>query len=53
MLKLRRLLVLLTCLLLATAALAQLEGSPLADPRAVVLSGQARFTVLTPQLIRM
>lgn len=24
-----------------------------ADPRAIVVSGQARFTVLTPQLIRM
>lgn len=29
------------------------EHSPLADPRAVVLSGNARFTLLTPQLIRM
>ncbi len=27
--------------------------SAIADPRAVVLSGHARFTVLTPQLIRM
>lgn len=27
--------------------------NPLADPAAVVLAGQARFTVLTPQLIRM
>ena len=26
---------------------------PVADPRAVVIVGQARFTVLTPQLIRM
>lgn len=28
-------------------------NDPAADPRAVVVSGQARFTVLTPQLIRM
>ncbi len=27
--------------------------SAIADPRAVVLAGHARFTVLTPQLIRM
>ncbi len=53
MLKLRRLLVLFAVLLLATAAVAQLEGNPKADPRAVVTSGQARFTVLTPQLIRL
>ena len=26
---------------------------PVADPRAVVIAGNARFTVLTPQLIRM
>jgi len=28
-------------------------NNPVADPRAVVTSGQARFTVLTPQLIRL
>lgn len=28
-------------------------GNPKADPRAVVEAGNARFTVLTPQLIRM
>jgi alpha-glucosidase (family GH31 glycosyl hydrolase) len=27
--------------------------NPVADPRAVVISGQARFTILTPQLIRI
>jgi alpha-glucosidase len=27
--------------------------SPVADPRSTVLSGNARFTILTPQLIRM
>ena len=26
---------------------------PVADPRAVVILGNARFTVLTPELIRM
>jgi alpha-glucosidase len=26
---------------------------PVADPRAIVTAGHARFTVLTPQLIRM
>ena len=30
-----------------------LAPDPSADPRAVVLAGHARFTVLTPQLIRM
>ncbi len=29
------------------------EDNPLADPKAVVTLGNARFTVLTPQLIRM
>lgn len=28
-------------------------ANPVADPRAVVVSGQARFTILSPQLIRM
>jgi alpha-glucosidase len=28
-------------------------ANPVADPRAVVISDQARFTVLTPQMIRM
>jgi alpha-glucosidase (family GH31 glycosyl hydrolase) len=27
--------------------------NPVADPRAIIVSGQARFTVLTPQLIRI
>jgi alpha-glucosidase len=39
--------------LVATASFAQLEGNAYADPKAVVVSGQARFTVLTPQLVRM
>src|ERR1700685_2320295 len=29
------------------------SANPVADPRAVVISDQARFTVLTPRLIRM
>lgn len=44
--------VLLFVLLTATGARAQ-QNNPLADPKAIVASGQARFTVLTPQLIRM
>jgi alpha-glucosidase len=28
-------------------------NNPVADPRAIVLQGNARFTVLTPELIRM
>ncbi len=35
-----------------TRALAQ-EDNPVADPKAVVVEGNARFTVLTPQLVRM
>jgi len=31
----------------------QAENDPVADPKAVVTFGHARFTVLTPQLIRM
>jgi Glycosyl hydrolases family 31/Domain of unknown function (DUF5110) len=33
--------------------LAFAQDNPVADPKAVVISGNARFTVLTPQLIRM
>jgi len=40
-------------LLFAAAGLRAQTNNPAADPRAVVISGQARFTVLTPQLIRM
>ena len=35
------------------AAQAEPESNPVADPKAVVPFGHARFTVLTPQLIRM
>ncbi|MGO8932739.1 MAG: TIM-barrel domain-containing protein [Terracidiphilus sp.] len=34
-------------------AVAALPDNPVADPKAVVTLGHARFTVLTPQLIRM
>ena len=36
-----------------TAAAAQPVDNPVADPKAIVTAGHARFTVLTPQLIRM
>jgi alpha-glucosidase len=29
------------------------QDNPVADPKAVVVAGQARFTLLTPQLVRM
>ena len=32
---------------------AEAEANPVADPKAIVTVGKARFTVLTPQLIRM
>ena len=37
----------------APAAAAESAGDPLADPRAMVKLGKARFTILTPELIRM
>src|SRR5450631_2222309 len=40
-------------LLLTTASFAQQIYKPAADPKAVVVEGQARFTVLTPEMIRM
>ena len=47
-----RLRLLLSLLLISVCAAAQ-QNHPVADPKAIVISGQARFTVLTPQLIRM
>jgi alpha-glucosidase len=38
---------------LVNAAVAPNSNDPVADPRAVVLAGSARFTVLAPQLIRL
>ncbi|MGN1212014.1 MAG: TIM-barrel domain-containing protein [Candidatus Cryptobacteroides sp.] len=44
----------LLCLVCATAGAADLQGNnPVADKAATVISGNARFTVLTPRLIRM
>ncbi len=43
--------ILIAWVLAGIGAIAQ--DNPKADPRAIVISGQARFTVLTPQLIRM
>ena len=37
----------------STAAQSEAVTNPVADPKAVVVLGHARFTVLTPQLIRM
>ena len=38
---------------LCVQAVGQQKGDPVADPQAVVTIGNARFTILTPQLIRM
>ncbi|MGI9103063.1 MAG: TIM-barrel domain-containing protein [Terriglobales bacterium] len=48
---LRTRLAVIAILLIAGAAFAQ--DNPLAAPKAIVVSGHARFTVLTPRLIRM
>ncbi|HEX6559947.1 MAG TPA: TIM-barrel domain-containing protein, partial [Longimicrobiales bacterium] len=40
-------------LLAVLLSLAAQSGDPVADPRAVVTDGAVRFTILTPQLIRM
>lgn len=37
----------------AVAAVAGASADPQADPKAVIVEGQARFTVLTPRLVRM
>ena len=37
----------------AETSLEQPANDPVADPKAVVTLGHARFTVLTPELIRM
>ncbi|MBP5567410.1 MAG: DUF5110 domain-containing protein [Bacteroidales bacterium] len=47
---------LLMCLILSTSAFAAFSqdgGDPVADKAAQVIAGKARFTVLTPRLIRM
>lgn len=40
-------------LILTTTSFAQQIYKPAADPKAVVVEGQVRFTVLTPEMIRM
>ena len=49
----KRLFTLLILVATMTTAIAQDEADPVADPSAVVTSGRARFTVLTPQMIRI
>src|SRR5262249_5137539 len=43
----------LILLLVALSARAEEKWNPVADPKAVVVEGSARFTVLTPRLVRM
>lgn len=45
----KKILLLLSFACLALMAKAQEDYEPKADPKAVVVSGSARFTVLTPQ----
>jgi alpha-glucosidase (family GH31 glycosyl hydrolase) len=45
--------VLLSLSLLCACANGAWQGNPVANPKAIVTSGNVRFTVLTPQLIRM
>ena len=50
----RCLLLALTCIAFLHPAISTAQSmAPSADPRAIVVSGEARFTVLTPRLIRM
>lgn len=49
----KKILLLLSFACLALMAKAQDNYEPKADPKAVVVSGCARFTVLTPQMIRI
>ncbi|MDZ7261917.1 MAG: DUF4968 domain-containing protein, partial [candidate division KSB1 bacterium] len=44
--------ILLILLFLSFSLFAQ-EYNPVADPKAMVISGQTRFTVLTPRVIRL
>src|SRR5438094_1837783 len=45
--------ILLAIILPASKVAAQDSNQPKADPRAIVTDGGARFTVLTPRMIRM
>ena len=49
----RRYFTLLTLFLTVMSAFAQTENNPVANPQAVIKEGKARFTVLTPEMIRI
>ena len=49
----KRILMIIALATTTLATLAQTAPDPVADPQAVVTSGRARFTVLTPQMIRI
>lgn len=49
----RRYFTLLTLFLAVMSAFAQTEYNPVANPQAVIKEGKARFTVLTPEMIRI
>ena len=44
---------LVALLMLATAKTSASDNNPVANPEAVVICGKARFTVLTPEMIRI
>jgi hypothetical protein len=48
-----KLLLFLLLLLRGPAVFSQENTQPKADPRAVITEGHARFTILTPRLVRM
>lgn len=43
----------LTCLLVSSPLFAQSKGDPKANPKAEIIVGNARFTILTPRLVRL
>ncbi|MBO4589461.1 MAG: DUF5110 domain-containing protein [Bacteroidaceae bacterium] len=47
------LLLAIACMAFVAATSVRAENNPVADPDAIVLSGNMRFTVLTPQMIRI
>ena len=49
----RKIVLILLLLAIALPAAAEQKWNPRADPKAVVVEGSARFTVLTPRLVRM
>ena len=46
-------LVALFCLVLCVLSIKAVPNNPVANPSAIVLSGYMRFTVLTPEIIRI